>query len=386
MLGKKLAGNRYRAIQRLHYTYFLLSYCFLFGGIYMTEDRDLSFDAFRGLAIIAVIAIHTIDTVFPWKSTAMGGWSLFFVVTYRQLLNFAVPAFIFISGYWLSKKPINSLEDYKVFLMKRFSRVLIPYFFWSVILLGYAAIREHKFDIYQMIFKLLTGRATTIYFFIMVISQLYIITPLLHYINRKRYGLMLVLILNVISLLSAYLSRLYFNYWIPVSSAFYSWIIFYEIGLLVGSSHYKVFAAKKVQLFILPAILVCLLISGLEASILLSKYDNLSARYFAVAPVKYSSFLYSVCIIIAFLHIRKRLSPRPKFLAALGYYSFGIYLIHIPILNQVANLIQKSSTIYSFQSLYQLTVVLITIAICFILIDVARKLLPESFCRKVLGF
>jgi surface polysaccharide O-acyltransferase-like enzyme len=349
----------------------------------MTEDRDLSFDAFRGLAIIAVIAIHTIDTVFPWKSTAMGGWSLFFVVTYRQLLNFAVPAFIFISGYWLSKKPINSLEDYRVFLMKRFSRVLIPYLFWSVILLGYAAIREHKFDIYQMIFKLLTGRATTIYFFIMVISQLYIITPLLQYINRKRYGLILVIILNVISLLSAYLGRLYFNYWTPVSSAFYSWIIFYEIGLLVGSSDSKKFAAKKVRFFILPAILVCLLISGLEASILLSRCDN---QYFAIAPVKYSSFLYSVCIIIAFLHIRKRLSPRPKFLAALGYYSFGIYLIHIPILNQVANLIQKSSTIYSFQSLYQLTVVLITIAICFILIGVTRKLLPESFCHKVLGF
>ena len=346
----------------------------------MAEDRDLSFDAFRGFAIIAVVAIHS------WIYPTTGGWNLFFIVTYRQLLNFAVPAFIFISGYWSSKKSIKSLEDYKTFLGRRLPRVLIPYFFWSFILLGYEAIKTHDVNVYRIIFKLLTGRATTIYFFIIVISQFYIITPLLQYINRRRYGLMLVLILNVISLLSAYLSRLYFNYWIPVSSAFYSWIIFYEIGLLAGSSDYKIFTAKKVQLFILPAILVCLLISGLEASIILSKYDNLSARYFAVAPVKYSSFLYSICIITAFLHIRKRLSHRPKFLAALGYYSFGIYLIHIPILNQVANLIQKSSTIYSFQSLYQLTVVLITIAICFILIDVARKLLPKSFCRKVLGF
>ena len=36
----------------------------------MRKDRDLSFDVFRGLAIIAVVAIHTFDTVFPWKSTA----------------------------------------------------------------------------------------------------------------------------------------------------------------------------------------------------------------------------------------------------------------------------------------------------------------------------
>lgn len=349
----------------------------------MAEDRDLSFDAFRGFAIIAVVAIHVIDNSLSWADLLGGAWRSHIAILYRQSLNFAVPAFIFISGYWMSKKHIESLEGYKTFLTRRLSRVLVPYLFWSAILLGYEAIKTHNIDVQQITFKLLTGRATTVYFFIIVISQFYIITPLLQYINRKRYGLILVIILNVISLLSAYLGRLYFNYWTPVSSAFYLWIIFYEIGLLVGSSDSKKFATKKVRFFILPAVLVCLLISAQETSILLSRYND---SYFAIAPVKYSSFLYSVCIIIAFLHIRKRLSPRPKFLAALGYYSFGIYLIHIPILNQVANLIQKSSTIYSFQSLYQLTVVLITIAICFILIDVARKLLPESFCRKVLGF
>jgi surface polysaccharide O-acyltransferase-like enzyme len=349
----------------------------------MQKDRDLSFDVFRGAAIIAVVAIHTIDSVFPWRCPTTGGWNLFFLVTYRQLLNFAVPAFIFISGYWMSKKSIKSLEDYKTFLIGRLPRVLIPYFFWSSILLAYEAIKTHNIDVQQITFKLLTGRATTIYYFIMVISQLYIITPLLQYINRKRYGLILVLILNVISLLSAYLSRLYFNYWIPISSAFYSWIIFYEIGLVVGSSDNKIFATKKAQFFILPAVLVCLLISGLEASILLSGYDN---WYLAVGPVKFSSFLYSICIITAFLNIKRRLSHWPKFLAALGYYSFGIYLIHILVINQVANLVQKSSTIYSFQSLYQFTVILITISICFALISATRKLLPESFCHKVLGF
>ncbi|MCJ7655830.1 MAG: acyltransferase, partial [Dehalococcoidia bacterium] len=101
----------------------------------MQKDRDLSFDAFRGLAIIAVVAIHS------WIYPTTGVWNLFFIVTYRQLLNFAVPAFIFISGYWISKKPIKSLEDYKTFLIRRLPRVLIPYFFWSLILLGYEAIK-----------------------------------------------------------------------------------------------------------------------------------------------------------------------------------------------------------------------------------------------------
>lgn len=349
----------------------------------MQKNRDPSFDAFRGLAIIAVVAIHTFATCFSRRYSIAGEWNFFFLVACRQLLNFAVPAFIFISGYWMAKKPIRSLQDYRAFLIRRLTRVLIPYLFWSSILLGYEAIKTHDIDVQQIIFKLLTGTAISPYFFIILIAQLYVITPLLHYVNRKPYGLILVLIVNVISLLLRYLSKLHFNYWFPSISPFYSWIIFYEIGLLVGRSDNKIFAAKKVRFFILPALLVSLLASELEGMILLLKYNILD---FAVSAVKYSSFLYSICIIIAFLHLRKHLSQRPEFLVTIGNYSFGIYLIHIPVLHQVANLVQKSSTIYSFQPLYQFIVVLITISICFVLIRITRELFPKSFCYKILGF
>ena len=349
----------------------------------MQKDRDLSFDAFRGLAIIAVVAIHAIDSDFSWRYSPTGEWIPFFLVAYRQLLNFAVPAFIFMSGYWSSKKPIKSLQDYKTFLIRRLSRVLIPYFLWSFVLLGYQVIKTNDINVQQIIFKLLTGRASTVYFFVVVIAQLYIITPLLQYINSKRYGLILVLILNVIGLLSAYLSRLYFNYWIPVSSAFYSWIIFYEIGLLIGNRDNNISPPKNMRPFILPAILISLLISAMEAMILLSRYD---AVYFAIAPVKYSSFLYSACIILGFLFVRERLSYWPRFLVTLGNYSFGIYLIHVLVIGKVVSVVQKNNVVYSFQPLYQFTVVLITISMCFVLISITRKLLPDSFCRKVLGF
>ena len=140
---------------------------------------------------------------------------------------------------------------------------------------------------------------------------------------------------------------------------------------------------KNMHIFILPAILVCLLISGLEASVLLSKYDD---WYFAVASVKYSSFLYSVCVILGFLLAREHFNHWPKFLVKLGSCSFGIYLIHIIVLNRVLNIVPKSNIIYSLQPLYPLAVVFITISLCFVVISITRKLLPKSFCHKVLGF
>jgi len=350
----------------------------------MQKDRDSSFDAFRGFTIIAVVAAHAVIPGSYWCDY----WD-FRYLFYRQLFNFPVPVFLFISGYWLSKKPIKSLGDYKAFLTRRLSRILIPYLFWSFILLGYAAIKTHDINVYRIIRELLTGGACIPYFFIIMIVQLYIMTPVLQYINRKSYGLMLVLTFNVISLLALYLSRLYHVIWhLPASLPFYSWIIFYEIGLLIGSRDNKIFVPKSMRFFILPAILVFLLLSELEGMIILSKYDNLN---FAISSTKYSSILYSVCIIIGFLFVRERLRYWPKFLVTMGNCSFGIYLIHVPVLNRIINVVQKTNIIYSFQPLYQFTavliiVVLITISICFVLISITRKLLPKSFCSKVLGF
>ncbi|MBN1392539.1 MAG: acyltransferase [Sedimentisphaerales bacterium] len=349
----------------------------------MPEDRDLSFDAFRGIAIIAVIAIHSIDSLFPWQSPATVWQDLFLVATYRQFLNFAVPSFIFISGYWASKKSIISPESYKTFLRRRLSRVLVPYLFWSVILLGFEAFKTHNVDAQQIAFKLLTGRAISVYFFIIVITQLYLLTPLLQCINRNSYGLMLILVFNIVSLLFAYLSRLYLNFWIPVSSAFYVWIIFYEAGLLIGKNSNRVFTQKKIRPFILPAILVTLLISGLETTIILLKYGYV---YFAISPTKYSSFLYSACVIIGFLFVKERIKYWPKSLVLIGNCSFGIYLIHMPVLNQVANLVQKSDKIYSFQPLYEFTTIVLTLLICLAIIGIMRRILPKPFWVRILGF
>jgi surface polysaccharide O-acyltransferase-like enzyme len=349
----------------------------------MKEDRDLSFDAFRGLAIIAVVAIHASNISSQMRSST-GEWNFSFVA-YRQLLNFAVPAFVFISGYWMSKKPIESLEDYKHFLIRRLSRILVPYLLWSSAYIIYGALKTHKIDISQTVITLMTGRAPGPYYywFVIIIAQFYIITPLLQYLNRWRFGLTLIIILNALALLSRYISRLYLNFWIPSALAFYSWIIFFQIGLLAGNSGGNIGGTRHLRLFILPVILVSLLVSQIEAIIILSKYGDSSVAF---SPLKFSSFLYSVCVILGFLFMRTRLRHWPKLLVTTGHYSFGIYLIHVSILRQAVDILQRFSAIVSFQPLYQLVLVVVTTSICFGIISIARKLLPASFCSRVLGF
>jgi len=350
----------------------------------MQKDKDLSFDAFRGVAIIAVIAIHASATGFSWRYSTTGQWNFYFLLAYVQPLLFAVPALFFMSGYWSSKKPIESLHDYGTFLKRKLLRVLIPYLFWSFILLGYAAVKTQKISVYKITLAIFTGGACYPYYFIIVIIQLYLMTPLLDYINRRRFGLILVLVLTAVSFSAVYLSRVCgVIFRLPIYLPFYSWLIYYEIGLLIGASRNKAIPFGNLCLFILPVALVSLLMSEIEAATLVSKGNNL---LFAISPVKYSTLSYSVCVIVAFLLARERIRHWPKFLATCGGYSFGIYLIHLPVLNQVAEFVRQYERVYLFQPLYQLVVILITISICFVLIGITRKLLPESFCRRVLGF
>jgi len=350
----------------------------------MRKDRDPSFDAFRAVAIIAVVAIHTVRCGLPETYSQTGRFNFLFLVGWQQLFNFAVPVFLFISGYWLAKKPFKSFQDYKTFLVKRLSRIFVPYLFWSLVFCGYAAVKAHEINAYEVIIKLLTGQAAWGYYFIIVIAQLYILTPLLQYINRRTSGLILVLVLNIISLLALYLSRVFgVIRHLPAALPFYSWIIFYETGLFIASRDDKTFATPKMRPFILPAILICLLISELEGMILLLKYDNLE---FAITSIKYSSFLYSACVISAFLFVRGRIEYWPKILVKAGEYSFGIYLMHMLVLDRVAAVARRISTIYSFQPLYQFIVVSVTFSACYAVISITRRLLPASICRRILGF
>ncbi len=352
----------------------------------MQKVRDPSFDAFRGLAIIAVVAIHATGlTALSWKNSEINGWNLIFLVANRQLFLFAVPVFLFISGYWSPQKRLDSLRDYGTFLIKKLLRILAPYFFWSLLLLGYEAFKTHDVNMHKIAFNLMAGRASMPYYFIVVIAQFYVLAPLFQYLNRKIYGLTSVLVFNIITLSVLYLTRLCDTVvHLPVMTLFYSWTIFYQAGLFIRNCDSKAFVLSQKMRRIIPvAVLFFVLLSVIESMILLIKYDNL---LFAGSSVKYSSFLYSACIILGFLCLREQVKNWPKLLTTIGNLSFGIFFIHLPVLKIVAGVIQKISVVYTFQPLYQFIIVSLTISICCLLISVTRKLLPKAFCSRVLGF
>ncbi len=66
--------------------------------------------------------------------------------------------------------------NYKDFISKKLKRVLIPYFLWSIIIMLFL---HQNTNITDIIFSLLLGKAQGTYYFIIALSLLICISPLL---------------------------------------------------------------------------------------------------------------------------------------------------------------------------------------------------------------
>jgi probable poly-beta-1,6-N-acetyl-D-glucosamine export protein len=356
-------------------------------GKNMQQVRDTSFDAFKGVAIIAVVAIHSIGYSLMNPKFEPDLWSYYLVIACRQLLNFAVPVFIFISGYWTPTN-ISSGKEYGAFLKKRIPRVLIPYMFWSLIILTIFSLSGQDLHFREILTKLITGGAIGPYYFVILIIQLYLLTPLIQITDSKISGIISICLINLFSLLSLYVLRLHQHTDIPLQNyalPFYSWIIFYELGRLMHRTGGKIFD-KKDSYIIMSGVIAGIIFSIFEAKILLLKYDNLE---FAVSALKFSSFIYSISIIFAFMYLREFIKEWPQFLVRIGDRSFGIYLIHAPLIYIAAGIIRNIyflNLLHPFQLTYSFFIAIISLSISYMSITICQKVFSDSFCKKILGF
>ncbi|MGD9503824.1 MAG: acyltransferase [Syntrophobacteraceae bacterium] len=347
------------------------------------ENRDLSFDALRGVAILAVVAIHATGAGYRFEGFESLTFNGYFLLLYRQMLNFAVPTFIFISGFWMARLDVFREGAYSTSLLRRLTKVVIPYLFWSFVIFALALVRGVHISWKGALFKLVTGSASTPYYFIIVILQLYILTPLLLYLNKSKFGICLIVTINCFGILLLYFFRLLIGYELPFTmyaAPFYSWVVFYQIGLLAGTQS-DVFRSFSNSLTVY-AVILAILLSILESMVLVIHYQNWN---FATSQLKLSSCFYAMVLITLIYRYRSFFSNIP-ILIKLGNISFGIYLIHMFVLPVVSRVVGKLHFILSLQPAYQIVITGFTIFLCFVIIEMVKTIVPKRISSSIFGF
>jgi len=274
------------------------------------RERIGFFDFLKAVAIIAIVAIHT-TAAFPeylWLN---------------NFLWFAVPLFIFSTGYLLARRYASPAAEYYRSFAKR---VALPYVIFCAIVLAAGIATSASFNAGTAILDVLLGRLNggALYFIPMII-QLYLLFPLLQKARQQ--------VPAWIILLGAYAISIFFklfdnaaqaNAWNadPLSLAFCGrYLFFFAAGMYL--SHVEL--GKKAEKVAGASLAVFLLASAL----------SINTDFFPV----YLYFYPLACLIIiaAAYHVaRKWANAANKVMEGVGKASLFVYLVHPAVIFSTA--------------------------------------------------
>ena len=266
---------------------------------------------FRGMAIIAVVMIHT---------TPAGQWQIFC----KPFINFAVAAFIFLSGY-LTK---TDNDNWPKFYTRRISRVLVPYLIWTVI---YSIQDIRSAGLSALVKNLLCANATTTLYYIFVYIQFVLLTPLLGKLAKSPYRHLGWLIAPLSVILFKYIQvfggieqskhiQLFWN------DACLGWFTFYYLGLILGNR----IIDRKFNIRNLTVLYCASLLLQMAEGYLWYKTDPAGCGSQLKLTAIQSSSIFILLMYSVFLN--RNHQPKSRLLCMIGDYSFGIYLVHMMFL------------------------------------------------------
>jgi len=348
-------------------------------GITVKQARRSEFwDAVKGVAIIAVILIHSSDSARLYGDDsieAMAG------VLVRQFVNFAVPLFIALSGYFAVTQTGDSRV--LVYYKKRFLRILLPYVLWSMLAIS---LKDYTrfFMPMDVAVDLLLGRAVSVYYFIPVLLQLVVITPFLIRL-RSRNLILFTLLLFVPTICVSYYCRVVSPcVWgdFPYSALPCSiWIPFYSLGI-IARRHESLFenVLRHKSKLVLVALYVTFFACFYESFYYLVEEN----RNIATSQIKLSNFLFSGVLCGLIFGIKGRFEVKQGWLSEVGGMSYGIYLSHMFVL-PVMRLLVNFVGVREGNLAYILLTAFFTLFAVFYLMKAAKRLLG-SRSTLALGF
>jgi len=149
------------------------------------KERIAEIESLRGIAFAAVVLQHSIAHFSLVPESGLEDGVLLAILLMAS--KFAVPLFIFITGMVLFYNTGEQLK-YGRFMQKRLTDVITPYVVWSLVYFtltpqGWAGFGWN--DLPGLGLKLLTGKTTSHFWYIIMLIQFYLLFPL--FLKAVRY-------------------------------------------------------------------------------------------------------------------------------------------------------------------------------------------------------
>jgi peptidoglycan/LPS O-acetylase OafA/YrhL len=360
----------------------------------------------NGLAAIGVVLNHAAGwgfvAMFWWPHRylpvsspnfeAMGSPIYFGLRSIEQLIIVSIPIFLFVSGFFISVATGRSRNtvDWHI-ILNRIKNLLIPYVIWSLVIFIIQFMESRTLlspEVYLR--RLLFGGAYDVFYFIPVLTQLYILSPFLVPVAKNKPKLLLfgagllqsvVLMLRygqILGINSPILDQL--GFLLP-TWFFPGFIFWFSLGIVIGFriQELKQYFERVDRRIFLTLLAGLFLLGMFEWEILL----GLSGQDWIAPRDTLIDALFSGAFILTYLSFDKFLFPLTNEVGALGARSFGIYLVHAPVLEYTARSIYHMAPILlAYQLFFLPLLVVLGLAVPLLLMTGIKK----SPARTSYGF
>ena len=290
----------------------------------ISKKYNPSIDLLRIVSIFSVVLIHTSTKILEYYNYDLVNQT--FTLFLNQAFRFAVPLFFFISAFVLE---LNYPQDFNYFsyLKKRFSRLFLPYLFWSLIYYYFVYTINTK----SFFTAFLLGDASYQLYFVPSLFIFYLVFPFLHrhikFFARKFILIFLLIVQLSLLSLDYYFQPLPFPH--PVSVFLLNFNIF-VLGILASHHQVKILDfVKKYQISFISAFLILAVYITLEGRNLYLQNQNYLSFYSNWRPV---NFIYTLVFSALFFYIFSRFKHKTVFINKIASYSFFVYLVHVIII------------------------------------------------------
>jgi peptidoglycan/LPS O-acetylase OafA/YrhL len=365
------------------------------------------FLALTGVATIAVVLNHAAG----WGITAMFWWAHRFrsvtspsfdqlgslpywgLSIIKILTLFSVPAFFFLSGYFVAYASRGLTSTYTWKMAKvRIINLLPPYLIWSLIvfLVDYVAGTIYLPSTYLI--NLFLGKATEAFWFVPLLIQYYLIAPLLVPLAKNHWKLLLGIsaAIQVFVQISWYMRHGYLpGLSLLTDSILYkllflnSGIFFFVMGIVAGLylEEFKLFI-KRYQWIFFVVMFISAILSMVEyqSQVVtdLGTWDGDFRTLF--------QFFYAAAFIASYLASDSIPSIEMKNLIKVGSKSYGIFLAHVPVITIAAKILYHIAPwIFGFQSVFIFLLVLCGLGIPFFFMEISSRTPIRVYYKYLFG-
>ncbi len=315
----------------------------------------------NGIAIIAVVLFHSAGegfvAMFSWShrylpeavpaASQIGTLPYYALRILEQISSFALPFFLFVSGFFVAVQAGRSGNMRWNAIRSRIKNLLIPYLFWSVIVIILAMVGGKRYGPGELLGMFLTGQTNEVLYFVPLLIQFYLLAPLFVRLARWNWKVLLV----VTALIQAAVIALPYPIYFGIDTAwsqqlatlvpkwlFIARIFWFPLGILAGfHSEALLNRLQKMRFGLLAGAVVLIPLALIQWEI----FFRQSGLAWLPQRETFTDTLYTILLLFGLLGLENKMLPSFSRISEIGLKSYGIYLTHAIFIEFTARLIYR---------------------------------------------